>query len=71
MEVHDAARALISAADAFVAAYREPTVLPQAEEPVRLDDVRERVAGRRADVPACLSTFSAACRNVLLRQGDS
>ncbi|RSO21805.1 hypothetical protein DMH15_34310 [Streptomyces sp. WAC 06725] len=70
-EVDDVACALIGATDAFVAAYRELAVLPRADEPVRLDAVRERVAGRRADAHACLSNFSAACRNVLLRQGDS
>ncbi|WP_030371604.1 hypothetical protein [Streptomyces rimosus] len=70
-EVYDAACALIGATDAFVAAYRELAVLPQADESVRLDAVRERLADRRADVHACLSDFSAACRNVLLRQGDS
>ncbi|WP_030675323.1 hypothetical protein [Streptomyces rimosus] len=71
VEVHDAARALIGATDAFVAAYRELAVLPEAHEPAQPDAVRERVADRRADVHACLSNFSAACRNVLLRQGDS
>ncbi|RSO04267.1 hypothetical protein DMH18_35135 [Streptomyces sp. WAC 06783] len=70
-EVADVACALIGAIDAFVVVYRELAVLPRADESVRLDAVRERVAGRRADAHACLSNFSAACRNVLLRQGDS
>ncbi|GCD47865.1 hypothetical protein [Streptomyces paromomycinus] len=71
VEVHDAARALIGATDAFVAAYRELAVPPEAHEQAQPDAVRECVADRRADVHACLSNFSTACRNVLLRQGDS
>ncbi|MEU7257278.1 hypothetical protein AB0B21_15925 [Streptomyces rimosus] len=70
-EVDDVACALIGATEAFAAAHRELAVLPQADESMRLDAVRERVAGRRADAHACLSNLSAACRNVLLRQGDS
>ncbi|MEU7151318.1 hypothetical protein AB0B15_25325 [Streptomyces sp. NPDC045456] len=68
--VHDAARALVGATDAFVAAYRELAERRQPSGPVAPDAVRERLADSRADVHARLSDFSAACRTVLLRDGD-
>lgn len=68
--VRDAARALVGATDAFVAAYRELAERRQPSGPVAPDAVRERLADSRADVHARLSDFSAACRTVLLRDGD-
>ncbi|MFK8850529.1 hypothetical protein [Streptomyces sp. Ac-502] len=54
----------------FVAAHRELAERREPSGPAEPDAIQERLADSRADVHARLSDFSAACRDVLLRDNN-